>query len=64
MAGTPDIGGSRASMCLMAAEELGIDYDDVRPIIADTSSLGYTFLTGGSRATPRTASRSRRRRRR
>src|ERR671911_887506 len=51
MAGTPDIGGSRASMCLMAAEELGIDYDDVRPIIADTSSLGYTFLTGGSRAT-------------
>jgi CO/xanthine dehydrogenase Mo-binding subunit len=51
MAGTPDIGGSRASMCLMAAEELGIDYDDVRAIIADTSSLGYTFLTGGSRAT-------------
>jgi CO/xanthine dehydrogenase Mo-binding subunit len=38
-------------MCLMAAEELGLDYDDVRPIIADTSSLGYTFLTGGSRAT-------------
>jgi CO/xanthine dehydrogenase Mo-binding subunit len=38
-------------MCLMAAEELGIDYDAVRPIIADTSSLGYTFLTGGSRAT-------------
>jgi CO/xanthine dehydrogenase Mo-binding subunit len=51
MAGTPDIGGSRASMCLMAAEELGIDYDEVRPIIGDTSSLGYTFLTGGSRAT-------------
>ena len=25
--GTPDIGGSRASMCLMAAEELGIPYD-------------------------------------
>ena len=51
MAGTPDIGGSRASMCLMAAEELGIAYDKVRPIIADTSSLGYNFLTGGSRAT-------------
>ena len=50
MAGTPDIGGSRASMCLMAAEELGIDYDAVRPIIADTSSC-YTFPTGGSRAT-------------
>ena len=51
MAGTPDVGGSRASLALMAAETLGIDYDKVRPIIGDTSSLGYTFLTGGSRAT-------------
>jgi CO/xanthine dehydrogenase Mo-binding subunit len=51
MAGTPDIGGSRASLALMAAETLGIEYDKVRPIIGDTSSLGYTFLTGGSRAT-------------
>jgi CO/xanthine dehydrogenase Mo-binding subunit len=49
--GTPDIGGSRASLCMMTAEELGIDVDQVRPIIADTASLGYTFLTGGSRAT-------------
>ncbi len=49
--GTPDIGGSRASLCMMAAEELGIDVDQVRPIIADTASLGYTFLTGGSRTT-------------
>jgi CO/xanthine dehydrogenase Mo-binding subunit len=51
MAGTPDIGGSRASIAMMAAETLGIDYDKVRPLIADTSVLGYTFLTGGSRAT-------------
>jgi CO/xanthine dehydrogenase Mo-binding subunit len=51
MAGTPDIGGSRASSALMAAEVLCIPYEKVRPIIADTSSLGYTFLTGGSRAT-------------
>ncbi len=49
--GTPDIGGSRASMSLMAAEELGIDYDNVRTIIADTSSLGYNDVTDGSRAT-------------
>ncbi|MEM7404559.1 MAG: xanthine dehydrogenase family protein molybdopterin-binding subunit [Pseudomonadota bacterium] len=49
--GTPDIGGSRASMSMMVAEELGIDVKDVRPMIADTASLGYTFLTGGSRAT-------------
>jgi CO/xanthine dehydrogenase Mo-binding subunit len=51
MVGTPDIGGSRASLCMMAAEELGIELDKVRPIIGDTSSLGYTFLTGGSRVT-------------
>jgi CO/xanthine dehydrogenase Mo-binding subunit len=49
--GTPDIGGSRASMCLMAAEELGIPYDQVRAIVADTSSLGYNDVTDGSRVT-------------
>ena len=51
MAGTPDIGGLRASLAMMAAEELGVDVTKVRPIIADTSSLGYNFLTGGSRST-------------
>jgi len=49
--GTPDIGGSRASSALMVAEAFGIDYDKVRPQIGDTNALGYTFLTGGSRAT-------------
>ena len=49
--GTPDIGGSRASLAMMAAEELGIDYDKVRPSIGDTAALGYNFLTGGSRVT-------------
>jgi CO/xanthine dehydrogenase Mo-binding subunit len=49
--GSPDIGGSRASMAIMAAETLGIDYDRVRPIIADTASVGYAHLTGGSRVT-------------
>ena len=51
MAGTPDIGGLRASLAMMAAEELKIPYEKVRPIIADTSSLGYNFVTGGSRST-------------
>jgi CO/xanthine dehydrogenase Mo-binding subunit len=51
MAGTPDIGGSRASLAMQAAEVLGVDYKKVRPMIADTGSLGYNFLTGGSRAT-------------
>ena len=49
--GRPDIGGSRAAMCQMAAEELGIPYDKVRAIIADTSSLGYNDTTDGSRTT-------------
>ena len=38
-------------MCLMAAEELGIPYDKVRAVVADTSSLGYNDITEGSRVT-------------
>ncbi|MEX0619203.1 MAG: xanthine dehydrogenase family protein molybdopterin-binding subunit [Pseudohongiellaceae bacterium] len=49
--GNPDIGGSRASMAIMAAEVLGIDINRVRPIISDTGSIGYNDLTGGSRVT-------------
>ena len=50
MAGTPDIGGLRASLATVAADELGVPYDKVRPIIGDTGSLGFNFLTGGSRS--------------
>jgi CO/xanthine dehydrogenase Mo-binding subunit len=50
-AGTPDIGGLRASLCMMAAEELGVPMDKIRAVIGDTNSLGYNFLTGGSRST-------------
>ena len=49
--GNPDIGGSRASMAIMAAEVLGVTVDRVRPIVADTASIGYSMLTGGSRTT-------------
>jgi CO/xanthine dehydrogenase Mo-binding subunit len=49
--GNPDIGGSRASMAIMAAEVLGISVEDVRPVVADTASIGYSMLTGGSRTT-------------
>ncbi len=49
--GTPDIGGSRASMGQMAAEELGIPYEKIRTIIADTASLGYNDISEGSRVT-------------
>jgi len=51
VSGSPDIGGSRASMAMMAAEVLGIPVDNVRPIIGDTASIGFTNVTGGSRVT-------------
>jgi CO/xanthine dehydrogenase Mo-binding subunit len=38
-------------MAMMAAEVLGIPVERVRPIVGDTSSIGYSFLTGGSRVT-------------
>ena len=49
--GNPDIGGSRASISQMAAEEIGIPYEKVRTIIADTNSLGHNEVTDGSRVT-------------
>jgi len=51
VSGSPDIGGSRASMAMMAAEVLGIPVEHVRPIVADTASIGFTHVTGGSRVT-------------
>ncbi len=49
--GTVDVGGSRASLSLIAAEELGIPYDQVKANVADTASLGHNDTTEGSRGT-------------
>ena len=49
--GSVDIGGSRASIAQQAAETLGISYDDIKPQVVDTDSIGYTMVTGGSRTT-------------
>jgi len=49
--GTPDIGGSRASLALMVAETLGIPYEDVRVNVVETGALGVNEPTHGSRAT-------------
>ena len=46
--GSPDIGGSRAALSMHLAEVLGIPAEDVRPVVADTDSVGFTSLTGGS----------------
>ena len=47
--GSVDIGGTRASIAQQTAETLGIGYEDVKPTVVDTDSIGYTFITGGSR---------------
>jgi CO/xanthine dehydrogenase Mo-binding subunit len=49
--GSPDIGGSRASMAMIVAETLGLNVDQVNPAVADTDSIGYHDGTGGSRVT-------------
>ncbi len=47
--GSVDIGGTRAAQAMIAAEVLGADINDVRPIVADTDSIGHTDPTAGSR---------------
>lgn len=49
--GSTDIGGTRTSIAMQLAETLGINAEDVQPQVGDTDSVGYTFLTGGSRVT-------------
>ena len=46
--GSPDIGGSRVAVAMQLAEVLGIPVEDVRPVVGDTDSVGYTSTTGGS----------------
>ena len=49
--GSTDIGGSRTSIAMQAAEVLGIPVEDVRPSVVDTDTIGFTAVTGGSRTT-------------
>ena len=49
--GSPDIGGSRASMQMMAAEELQMPTDTFTAIIPDTAHIAHSDTTGGSRTT-------------
>ena len=52
--GSADIGGTRASVAMQAAEVLGIRAEDVYPSVVDTDSVGYTSGTGGSSVTFKT----------
>jgi xanthine dehydrogenase molybdenum-binding subunit len=49
--GSPDLAGSRAAMAMIAAEVLGIAVGDVRPLVADTDSIGHNDVSAGSRVT-------------
>jgi CO/xanthine dehydrogenase Mo-binding subunit len=49
--GSTDIGGTRASCAMIAAEVLGLKAEQVHPVVADTESIGHTDMTGGSRVT-------------
>jgi len=52
--GSVDIGGSRASAAMHVAEVLGLAATEVRPLVGDTDSIGFTSTTGGSGATFKT----------
>lgn len=49
--GTVDVGGSRASLSMICAEELGIAYEQVKAQISDTGALAHNAMTDGSRGT-------------
>jgi CO/xanthine dehydrogenase Mo-binding subunit len=49
--GSVDIGGTRTSIAMQAAEVLGISADRVIPTVLDTDSIGFTAVTAGSRTT-------------
>jgi CO/xanthine dehydrogenase Mo-binding subunit len=49
--GSTDIGGTRTSIAMQAAEVLGIPAEDVQPSVVDTDTVGFTSVTGGSRTT-------------
>src|SRR5690606_31297644 len=45
--GSVDLSGSRASLAMIVAEELGPEPHEVKPIVADTDTVGYTDGTRG-----------------
>ena len=49
--GSVDIGGTRTSVAMQAAEVLGITAEEMVPSVGDTASIGWTGNTGGSRTT-------------
>jgi CO/xanthine dehydrogenase Mo-binding subunit len=52
--GSPDIGGTRASIAQQCAETLGIAFEDIHPEVGHTDAVGFTSVTGGSGVTFKT----------
>ena len=52
--GSTDIGGTRTSVAMQAAEVLGVPVESINPQVVDTDSVGYTTGTGGSSVTFKT----------
>lgn len=49
--GSVDITGTRTSLAMQAAEALGLAFEQVRPAMGDTDSVGYSETSAGSRTT-------------
>jgi xanthine dehydrogenase molybdenum-binding subunit len=49
--GSVDIGGTRASLAMQLAEDLGLSLDAIHPKVVGTDGVGFTGNTGGSRTT-------------
>lgn len=49
--GSVDITGTRTSLAMQAAETLGLRFDQVRPSMGDTDTIGYSDVSAGSRTT-------------
>ncbi len=52
--GSPDIGGTRASLTQQFSETLGIPFEDIHPEVGHTDAIGFTSVTGGSGVTFKT----------
>ena len=49
--GSVDITGTRTSLAMQVAEELGLPLSQVRSSVTDTDSIGFTEVSAGSRTT-------------
>jgi len=49
--GSVDLSGTRTTVAMQLAETMGISVKDVKPQVADTDSVGYSDVSGGSRTT-------------